>query len=331
VAGSADITVAESGATVAFAGPRVAARFLGRPRDPATNTAEAAFKNGLVDMVLSPEQIRDYVSRALKTLASDEPETVEPPPSPTDRAIDAWEAVTAARAPDRYRAPDLTVAISEASVQLRGDRAGGQDPAIVSSIERIAGRRAVVLAMDRKFVPGPAAYRKARRSLDIAARLDLPVVTIVDTRGADPSETSESAGLPWEISATFTAMLEVPVPTLCIVSGEGGSGGALALATTDVLVAYEDSIFSVIGPDLAAEILWRDASREREAAELLKLTGADLVRLGIADELVAAPLDGPSLRRTVAYHLGHLAHRTGSPEELLRQRRERWRRSDFGD
>ncbi|MFN2595286.1 MAG: carboxyl transferase domain-containing protein, partial [Actinomycetota bacterium] len=311
IAADADVAVAEAGATVGFAGPRVVARATGSPPPADSHTARAAFDNGLVDMVVASDGIRDYVARALRTLAPDTPDPVEPPDSLSkdEAKRDAAEAVKTLRSSPPPRAPHLTVAMSDSSIQLRGDRAGTQDPALVTSLERVAGRRALVMALDSKFAPGPGAYRKARRCLAIAQRLQIPVVTIVDTEGADPSPRSEAGGIAWEISSLTQDMLGAEVPTLAIVTGHGGSGGALAFAATDVLLAYEGAVFSVIAVDLAAEILWRDASRSAEAARLLDPTARRLVELGIADGLLAEPVSAESLRRAVAYHLDVLSKR----------------------
>lgn len=323
IAAAADVTVAEEGATIGFAGPRVVERATGAPPPPSSHTARSAFDNGLVDMVVGPDDVRDYVARALKTLASDAPEMLGEPSralaADTDR--DPASVVRVLRSSPPQRAPHLTVAMSDSSVQLRGDRAGAQDPALVTSIERIAGRRALVMALDAKFSPGPAAYRKARRCVAIAERLAIPIVTIVDTHGADVSPDSEAGGIAWEISSLTETMLSVRVPTLAIVTGFGGSGGALAFATTDVLLMYEGAIFSVIALDLAAEILWRDATRADEAARLLDPTAHRLLELGIADGLLAEPVTAESLRQAVAYHLDRLTERGVD----VTGRAQRWR------
>ncbi len=325
IAAAADITVAEDGATIGFAGPRVVGRATGVPPPKDSHTARAAFESGLVDMVLAPDQVRDYLARALKTLSPNEPVEIEPPAAASaHEPPEPDSAVALLRASPPPRSPHLTVAMSDCSVQLRGDRSGKQDPALVTSIERIAGRKALVMALDSKFAPGPGAYRKARRCLAIAERLSLPVVTIVDTHGADPSPDSESGGIAWEISELMSAMLSVRVPTLSIVTGYGGSGGALAFATVDVLLAYEGSIFSVIAVDLAAEILWRDPSRASEAARLLDPTAHRLVEFGIADGLISEPVTAESLRQVVAYHLDRLPE---APTDTA-PRRHRWRNVD---
>lgn len=326
IASLADITAAEEGATIGFAGPRVAEAFTGSPVGDRSHNASAAIMHGLVDMTLPPDGARDYVARALKVLHRD-PAPVEQsaPARAATKPVDPWNAVERVRSDDRVRAPHFLVAISDATVQLRGDRAGTQDPAVVTSLARVAGRPFLAIALDRAFSPGPGGFRKARRCVEIAARLRLPIVTIVDTRGADPSEESENHGIAGEIARLFEAMLTAPVPTLSIVTGEGGSGGALAFAAADRLLAYEDSIFSVIGPELAAEILWRDTARAPEAAALLRLTAHDLVELGIADELVAEAFTADSLIRTVAYHLARLDEDDVSGDELALRRQRRWR------
>jgi acetyl-CoA carboxylase alpha subunit len=236
--------------------------------------------------------------------------------------MDPWDVVSAARSKDRPLNHELLLETVDTMVVLRGDRAGTEDPALDAAIVRVAGRKAMVLALDRERAPGPGAYRKARRALDIAERLGIPVVTLIDTRGADPSEDSEAGGIAWEIAQLFKAMLELKVSSMAVVTGEGGSGGALAFGCTDLLLAYERSFFSVIGPELAAEILWRDSSRAEEAARTLRLTAQDLLNLGIADALIPEPLDSGSLRTTIAYHLDRLRGRSG---DLAAARQQRWR------
>lgn len=328
LAGLADVTLAETGATLGFAGPRVAERFTGVQVDPRSHRAESALWHGLVDEVVDPSEAADAIAGIVATLAPDDPQPAsEPPAVEADEAVDAWVMVERSRSPERPAAHELLLGCTEQMVALRGDRAGGDDPAIDTAIARIAGRRAVVIALDRERSPTPSAYRKARRALRVAEGLGIPVVTLIDTRGADPSEDSESDGIAWAIAETFAAMLSLGVPSVAIVTGEGGSGGALALAVADHLVAYEHAIFSVIGPELAAEILWKDPTRAPEAARSLRLTAYDLVRLGIADGLVAEPLDADSVRQTIAYHLARLCNGGQGPPE---RRNDRWRFS-FGD
>ncbi len=330
LAATADVTIAEQGATIGFAGPRVVERFTGRPV-AGSHTAETALAAGLVDAVVPPERAARTVAHLLDVLAPDagdgrapvEPlgkgghgQEAEPP-------ADAWAAYQSSRSAERPKGPDLLRDALDAHAVLQGDRAGREDPSLVVALGRFQGRRIMAMAFDRTFSPGPSAYRKAQRCVAIAVRLDLPVVTLIDTPGANPSEASENGGIAWAIAELFTSMLTAPVPIISVVTGEGGSGGALALATADVLVVYAGAVFSVIGPDMAAEILWRDPTRAPEAAELLRPTAQDLHRLGIADEVVPEPLEPDSLKNVVAYHLDRLANMSGN--ELAQARRQRWR------
>jgi acetyl-CoA carboxylase carboxyl transferase subunit beta len=322
VAALADVILAESGATVGFAGPRVVETVTGVRPSTGSHTAASALSNGLIDQVVDRTDARAVIGTILTVLAPDEPDKVGTPPEAPYRAIDPWAAVAAARSPERSSGAELATAIGTTAVALRGDRGGYDDKALFAALTRVHGRRVLVLALDRASLPGPGAYRKARRCLALATRLELPVVTLIDTPGADPSEISEAGGIAWEIAALFEAMLAFPHPVISVVTGEGGSGGALAFAAGDILIAFENSIFSVIGPQAAAAILWRDPTRAADAARALKLTSHELKRLGIADSVVAEPLTGSSLAQVVAYHLDR---KIGRSENLVVKRRQRWR------
>jgi acetyl-CoA carboxylase carboxyl transferase subunit beta len=318
VAALADVTVAEAGATIGFAGPRVAERFTGTPLPDGSHSANSAYAAGLVDELVSSGDAHSYVAGVLKVLGDDGPAPVDPPPPEDPADIDPWDLVQLVRSPDHPKGSDLVRAASDSFVELRGDRAGAEDPAVFASLARIAGRKVLAIALDRDHHPGPHGFRKARRCLDIAARLRIPVITLVDTRGADPSAPSEAGGIAWEIARLFEAMLRAPVPILSFVTGEGGSGGALAFATGDRLIAFDRSIFSVIGPEGAAEILWRDGNRTSEAAAALRLTATDLLDLGIADEVVPGTATPEAIKYAVATQLENM---TGDGAA----RRRRWR------
>ncbi|MFP5351857.1 MAG: carboxyl transferase domain-containing protein [Actinomycetota bacterium] len=324
----ADVTLAEDNATIGFAGPRVAESFTGSPLPKDSHTSSSALSHGLVDAVIDRASMRTAVGEVLDCLApavsrsagADQPEI-------SDTEIDAWEALQRARSPQRLSGRRLVDAVTERFTELRGDRAGSDDPAVIAGLGRVDGRPLVVIALDPAHAPNPAGFRKTLRCLDVARRLDLPLVTFVDTPGADPSAPSEAAGVAGAIARLFEAMLAAPVPTLAVVTGEGGSGGALAFATTDRVVAFEDAVFSVIGPEGAAQILWRDPSRAPEAARVLKLTALDLHRLGIADHVHPGPLDATNLRRVVTYHLDVLIDERPRGADPGDARRQRWRKT----
>ncbi len=330
IAALADITIAEAEATVGFAGPRLVEQVTGRKLRENSHTAEAAAAAGLVDAVVARADVPASLRDVLQILDDDDPQSVVDAPRLLQRSDlassseDSWAAYQEARAAQRPRSDALLENLGRHFV-LRGDRAGSEDGAVIAALARVAGRRALVLALNREQ-PSPAAYRKARRAVAIATRLNLPVVTLIDTPGASPSEDSEAGGIAWEIAALFDTILNAPVPVLSIVTGEGGSGGALAFACGDILLAWRGAVFSVIGPELAAQILWRDPDRAAEAASLQRPAASDLVRLGIADALVDADLESDSLRDVIAYHLDLLSREELPEPDRARKRRERWRR-----
>lgn len=324
IASLGDVTIAESDALIGFAGPRLVEAFTGR-RVIGSHSAQSALAAGLVDAVVPAAEVGRTIAHVLGVLVPDDPAAAKAPApvDPTDE-VRGRDAVRSARSDDRPTGPQLLGNALDAHALLQGDRAGREDPAVAVALGRIAGRRVLMTALDRTMSPGPAAYRKTRRALAIAERLRLPVVTLIDTPGANPSEASESSGIASEIARLFTDLLRVNVPVLSVVTGEGGSGGALAFATGDRLLAYAGSIFSVVGPESAAEILWRNPARAGEAADLLKLTAFDLVRLGIADDVVAEPLTPESLRRVVAYHLEPMCAQWERGDDLSSARIKRW-------
>jgi acetyl-CoA carboxylase carboxyl transferase subunit beta len=184
---------------------------------------------------------------------------------------------------------DVAARLCSSWTELRGT-----DETLRAGLATVDGRRAVVLASDRytgNGRPGPKAFALAQRAIALAGRLGLPLVTLVDTPGADPSSPSEEGGIALEIARTFSAMAGLPTASVAVCVGEGGSGGALALAGADRLLIQEHAVFSVIGPEGAAAILERDARLAPDVAGRLGLTSADLLRLGIVDEVVPDDVD----------------------------------------
>jgi acetyl-CoA carboxylase carboxyl transferase subunit beta len=208
----------------------------------------------------------------------------------------------------------------------------GTDPALRTALATLGGRRVVVVAFDRYAgggQPGPAGFRLAERGIALAGRLGLPVVTFVDTPGADPSPESENGGIAGEIARTHAAMAEVPTPTVSVCVGEGGSGGALALASADRLLIQEHAIFSVIGPEGAAAILARDAAKAPEVAEQLRLTSADALALGVVDAVV--PDDVGETVAAVVSALAELDHEVPGTNRRARSDRATARWLSGGD
>ena len=254
-----------------------------------------------------------------------------------------WEKVHMARHPNRPTSLDY-IARFDRFDELHGDRHFRDDPSIVGGFAMLRDRPVMLMGQQRgrdtkenlrrNFgMPAPEGYRKATRLAKLAARLRLPIVTFVDTKGADPGITSEEHAQSEAIAVCLQAFSRAPVPIVTTVIGEGGSGGALALAIADHVMMLEHSTYSVASPEGCAAILWSDASKAEEAAARLKLTAHDLQRFGIADEILPEPLGGAHrnaqdiVTRTLDAVDAALQRLTAlSPEMLLEQRYRKYRR-----
>ncbi len=214
-----------------------------------------------------------------------------------------WQKTQVARHPERPKASDYIAALIQEFTPLAGDRAFGEDPAVLGGIGRYHGQSVVVLGTEKgsdtesrvKYNFGmarPEGYRKARRLIEFAGRFHLPVLSFVDTSGAFPGIDAEARGQAEAIARSIEACLESPVPLIATVIGEGGSGGAIALAAGDRVLMLEYAIYSVISPEGCASILWRDPLQTATAAEALRLTADDLRRLRLVDAVIPEPVGG---------------------------------------
>ncbi|HZQ57725.1 MAG TPA: carboxyl transferase domain-containing protein [Acidimicrobiales bacterium] len=295
-----DLRAAEPGATIGFAGPRVVEVVTGAPLSASSHTGESAYAAGLVDALVPPDGQSAWVEAALGV--RDQRLTVRPTPpdgGPISTGDGAWLEVQRARARARPTGVDHAARLCDSWVELRGT-----DPTLRAGLARIGPERLVVMANDRRAGtgrPGPAAYRLARRAIGLASRLRLPLLALVDMPGAEPGDRAEADGVAGEIAETFAAMAEAQGPTVAVCVGEGGSGGALALAAADRLLMLEHAVFSVIPPEGAAAILARDPSQAPRYAARLRLTAADVVALGVADAVV--PEDDDSVSSAIAHAL----------------------------
>ncbi len=242
------------------------------------------------------------------------------------RNLTPFQRVQVARHPRRPYALDYINTVFTDFVELHGDRLYRDDPAIVGGTARLDGRAVVVIGqqkgrdtkenLKRNFgMPHPEGYRKALRLFKLAERFKLPIVTLVDTPGAYPGLGAEERGQAEAIARNLEELAMLRTPTIAIVIGEGGSGGALALGIADRVLMFENAIYSVISPEGCAAILWKDSSQRERAAEALKLTAPDLMGLGLIDEIVREPLGGnhadpdaaaANLAEAVRRHLGEL-------------------------
>ena len=258
--------------------------------------------------------------------------------------LSAWQRTQIARHPKRPHTLDLVNLLLENWVELHGDRVFGDDKAIVGGLATFDGEPVVVIGhqkgrdtrenIARNFgMPHPEGYRKALRLMQFAAKFGKPIITLIDTPGAYPGLAAEERGQAEAIARNLREMAGLPTPVICVVTGEGGSGGALALGVGNRVLMLEYAIYSVISPEGCAAILWGEAAKASEAAELMRVTAPDLLKLGVIDAIVPEPVGGAhrnwdataaSLREALREQLWQL--RSKSEAELIEERQEKFRR-----
>ncbi len=254
-----------------------------------------------------------------------------------------WQQTQLARHPQRPSILDYMKHLCEDFLELHGDRTFGDDKAIIGGLATFRGHSLCVIGhakgqnfkerIKRNFgMPNPEGYRKALRLMQLAEKFKRPIVTFIDTPGAYPGVGAEERGQARSIAGNLFAMSRLKVPVIAVIAGEGGSGGALALGVADRIVMLEHSIYSVISPEGCAAILWENPARTQAAAAALKMTGAELLKLGIADEVVPEPLGGAhrdvertcqAVAKTLHTQLNQLL--ALSAEQLLANRHEKFR------
>ncbi len=262
----------------------------------------------------------------------------------TYASLTAWQRTQLARHPKRPHTRDLFKLLLDDFIELHGDRVYGDDAAIVGGLARFEGRGIVVVGhqkgrdtrekIARNFgMPHPEGYRKALRLMHLAQKFAKPVVTFIDTPGAYPGLGAEERGQAEAIARNLKEMAALRVPILSVVTGEGGSGGALAIGMGNRVLMLEYAIYSVISPEGCAAILWGDAAKAPEAAESMRITAPDLLRLGVIDAIVPEPVGGAhrdwegaagNLREALREHLRPLA--SMSPDDLVTDRYEKFRK-----
>jgi acetyl-CoA carboxylase carboxyl transferase subunit alpha len=283
-----------------------------------------------------PVRTRDEISRLEERLVRLRQRTYA--------SLTAWQRTQLARHPKRPYTRDWCRLLLDEFTELHGDRRFGDDAAIVGGLGRFEGRSVVVIGhqkgrdtrekIARNFgMPHPEGYRKAERLMELAARFRKPVVTLIDTPGAYPGIGAEERGQAEAIARNLKLMAGLPVPLVAVITGEGGSGGALAIGMGNRVLMLEYAVYSVISPEGCAAILWGDAAKAPEAAEVLKVTAPDLLRLRIVDGIVPEPAGGAHrdwdaaaghLRAALRDQLAALAHL--GPEALVSERYDKFRR-----
>jgi acetyl-CoA carboxylase carboxyl transferase subunit alpha len=253
-----------------------------------------------------------------------------------------WQKALVARHPDRPHFKDYVAGIVDDFLPLAGDRAFADDPAIIGGLAKIDGRRVMLIGHEKgddtasrlkhNFgMAKPEGYRKAIRLMQLADQFGLPVVSLVDTPGAFPGVQAEERGQAEAIARSTEQCLSLKVPLVSVIVGEGGSGGAIAIAAANRVLMFEHAVYSVISPEGCASILWRTADKAAEAAEAMKITAADLQALGVIDRVVAEPLGGAhrdpeaaigALKGAIVEELEGCS--SLGPKELLAQRRAKF-------
>ncbi|WP_374977761.1 acetyl-CoA carboxylase carboxyl transferase subunit alpha [Microbacterium trichothecenolyticum] len=348
------VVIAERGAHVGFAGPRVVQETIRAELPAGFQAAESQLLHGLVDRVENRADLRSVLIRLIdlhagqgvRTPAASDPAGVReaaatrPPGCGVRR--DSWAAVQAARNVDRPTTADYVRLVFDDFVELHGDRAFADDPAIIGGVACVAGRPVVVIGTQKGHtvkelvahnfgMAHPEGYRKVMRLMEHAESFGLPLVTFIDTPGAHPGPDAEERGQSIAIAETIMRSARLRVPVVAVITGEGGSGGALALCTSDRLLVLENAFLSVISPEGCAAILWRSASSAPAAAGALQLGASQLLGSGIATAVVPEPADGAhadpaacarTLRDFIIRDLEDL--RDTAPADLLSAREQRF-------
>ena len=345
-----DVILAEPKALIGFAGPRVIEQTIGEKLPKGFQRSEFLLEHGFIDRIVERKEMRTVLENILQMHHTAQNPVIQKPVQTVEKERqsvqekDAWERVTISRKNDRPVGQDYIRTLFFDFLEFHGDRCYGDDPAIIGGIARFAGIPVTVIAQAKGKstkenvahhfgMPSPEGYRKALRLMKQAEKFKRPILLFVDTPGAFCGIEAEERGQGEAIARNLFEMSSMKVPVLSVVIGEGGSGGALALAVADEVWMLENAIYSVLSPEGFASILWKDSKRASEAAEVMKLTAADLKKLGVIEAVIAEPeVYTEETMQSVVFVLQKKitefldTHCNFSPEELAVQRYERFRK-----
>ena len=345
-----DVILAEPKALIGFAGPRVIEQTIGEKLPKGFQRSEFLLEHGFIDRIVERKEIRTVLGNILQMHHTAQNPVIQKPVQTVEKEQqsvqekDAWERVTISRKNDRPVGQDYIRTLFSDFLEFHGDRCYGDDTAIIGGIARFAGIPVTVIAQAKGKstkenvahhfgMPSPEGYRKALRLMKQAEKFKRPILLFVDTPGAFCGIEAEERGQGEAIARNLFEMSSMKVPILSVVIGEGGSGGALALAVADEVWMLENAIYSVLSPEGFASILWKDSKRASEAAEVMKLTAADLKKLGVIEAVIAEPeVYTEETMQSVVFVLQKKitefldTHCNFSPEELAAQRYERFRK-----
>ena len=345
-----DVILAEPKALIGFAGPRVIEQTIGEKLPKGFQRSEFLLEHGFIDRIVERKEMRTVLGNILQMHHTAQNHVIQKPVQTVEKerqsvqVKDAWERVTISRKNDRPVGQDYIRILFSDFLEFHGDRCYGDDPAIIGGIARFAGIPVTVIAQAKGKstkenvahhfgMPSPEGYRKALRLMKQAEKFKRPILLFVDTPGAFCGIEAEERGQGEAIARNLFEMSSMKVPVLSVVIGEGGSGGALALAVADEVWMLENAIYSVLSPEGFASILWKDSKRASEAAAVMKLTAADLKKLGVIEAVIAEPeVYTEETMQSVVFVLQKKitefldTHCNFSPEELAVQRYERFRK-----
>ena len=345
-----DVILAEPKALIGFAGPRVIEQTIGEKLPKGFQRSEFLLEHGFIDRIVERKETRTVLGNILQMHHTAQNPVIQKPVQTVEKEQqsvqekDAWERVTISRKNDRPVGQDYIRTLFSDFLEFHGDRCYGDDPAIIGGIARFAGIPVTVIAQAKGKstkenvahhfgMPSPEGYRKALRLMKQAEKFKRPILLFVDTPGAFCGIEAEERGQGEAIARNLFEMSSMKVPVLSVVIGEGGSGGALALAVADEVWMLENAIYSVLSPEGFASILWKDSKRASEAAEVMKLAAADLKKLGVIEAVIAEPeVYTEETMQSVVFVLQKKitefldTHCNFSPEELAAQRYERFRK-----
>ncbi|HET7356345.1 MAG TPA: carboxyl transferase domain-containing protein [Nocardioidaceae bacterium] len=332
------VTVAEPEALLGFLGPRVYEALYDTPFPRGVQTSENLYAHGIIDAVVPPEDIAEILDRALAVLSARRDLTDVPNPADlpvTD--VDTWDSITRSRRPDRPGVRRLLRYAATDVLPLNGTGEGESDPGLLIALARFGGSPCVFLGQDRRGQTdahplGPGALREARRGMRLAAELDLPLLTVIDTPGAALSVEAEQGGMAGEIARCLADLVTLPAPTLTLLLGEGTGGGALALLPADRVIAAQHAWLAPLPPEGASAIVHRDLEHAPEMARTQRVRSLDLREAGIVDRIVAEQPDAADepeefcarLGAVLRYELAELLRRDSG--DLLATRAARYSR-----
>jgi acetyl-CoA carboxylase carboxyl transferase beta subunit/acetyl-CoA carboxylase carboxyl transferase alpha subunit len=316
-----DILIAEPGAQIGFVGPRVIEQTTGVAPPKDSHRADTLLQAGLIDLVIGRRDLTAITAYLIGHLKRNKAMGVgkDLPPAVKSKHMTAWQKVNLARHTGRPTAKYYIAHMASRFLELHGDRWSADDPAIIGGIAELNGDTVIMIGQERGATPEEKAvshdgkaysegYRKSLRLMRLASKFKIPVITLVDCPNAQSSYEAEHHGIAFSLARNLATMANLPTPIVSAIIGEGGSGGALALGVADCVLMLEHAIYSVISPEGAAAILYRDAGKAEAVSDVLKLTAQDLFSLGIIDAVVpesegGAHLDPVAAAETLRGHL----------------------------